>query len=144
MNEFEKVVMDIGKGIEWPFVRAGQLIGLLTVALKDEPGVKAAVVGLVQQIEAVTADGAIVIAAKGIDVTADLAEVAQMKALWNYVTGTFLPDVEAAWSEIKPEIDALNAASDPSSNVPEAPLPATPGVTAAAVAAPGLHTVVPK
>ena len=135
MNGFEKVVVDIGKVIEWPFVHGAELAKLLSEALKDEPAVKAAVVGLVQEIGLVTADGAIVVSSAGVNITADMAELAAMKALWTYVTQTFLPAVETAWKDIGPEMAALESAGE----APPAPAPA-----AAVDPAPGLHTVVSR
>jgi len=135
MNGFEKVVVDIGKGIEWPFVHAAELTKLLSEALKDEPAVKAAVVGLVQEIGLVTADGAIVVSSAGVNVTADMAELVAMKALWTYIAQTFLPAVETAWKDIRPEMAALESAG----GAPPAQAPA-----AAVDPAPGLHSVVPQ
>jgi hypothetical protein len=50
-----------------------------------------AVVGLVTKIKEVTEDSAIAIAAKGLNVPDDIQTVEDAKALWAYVTETFLP-----------------------------------------------------
>lgn len=126
MNKFERVMVDIGKGIEYPFKHGAQIVELLGMALKDEPALKDAIQGLIAQIGVCTADGVVVISAKGLDLTADLAEIAAAKALFGYVVNTFLPEVEAVYKDMKPEIDGLTASVD------SAPQPG-----------PGLHNVVP-
>jgi hypothetical protein len=126
MNAFENVVEKIGKGIAWPFVHATQVIEVLTTALKDEPTVKTAIVGLVQQIEMLDKDGATSLADKGIDIPEDIATVADAKALWAYVTGTFLPAVESAYKDFDADLQVAQ--------------PVT-AAAAAGTAGPGLHTV---
>lgn len=132
MNGFEKAIVDVGKVVAWPFEHGAQLIKTVEDGLKDEPAVKTAVVGLISEVGAVTADGAIVVAGKGLDIAADAAELVAMKALFTYVTGTFLPAVKAAYTDLAPDIEALTADATPA---PAAPTGATTG--------PGLHTVVP-
>jgi hypothetical protein len=131
MNVFENVVEKIGKAIAYPFIHAAQVIEVLTTALHDEPAVKTAVVGLIQQIEMLDKDGASALAAKGINIPEDMATLADAKALWQYVTDTFLPAVEAAYKDFDADLQTANAA--PAAD-------ATP-VADAAMAGPGLHTV---
>ncbi|HUX10911.1 MAG TPA: hypothetical protein VMW51_09735 [Terriglobia bacterium] len=130
MNELEKVLVKIGHGVEWPFVHGEQLVKLLTSVLKDEPAVKAAVVGLIQQIATITADGAIVVSGAGVNLTADMAELVAARALWNYVVTVFLPAVQGAWKDLEPTIGGLEAG---------AASQAAPAV----VPPPGLHNVTP-
>jgi hypothetical protein len=120
------VLAKIGKVIAWPFEHASQVIETLSTALKDEPEVKTAVVGLVSQIETLTKDGAVAVAAHGIDIPDDLAEVAAAQALWAYVKGTFLPAIEAAYKDVEAAV--------------KVPSPAE-AVAAAVGAAPALSTV---
>jgi hypothetical protein len=133
MNAFEKIVVKVGEGIAWPFEHGAQLVEVLTTALKDEPAVKAAIVGLVQQVETVTADGAIAVAAKGIDLPDDIQTAAAAQTLFSYVVKTFIPAVSAAYKDLSADV--------------KAPAPADPPPTPATVAAdavqtgPGLHTI---
>lgn len=101
MNGFEKFFAKVGKAIAWPFEHSIQVIETLSAALKDEPEVKTAIVGLVSQIKTLTEDGAVAVAAKGIDVPDDLATVAAAQTLFAYVTQTFLPAIEAAYKDVE-------------------------------------------
>lgn len=111
MNPVEKVFEKIGKAIAWPFVHATEVIEVLTTALKDEPEVKTAIVGLVQQIQALVKDGSIAIAADGLNVPDDVATVAAAQTLFAYVTGTFLPTLESAYKDEKSDVETA-ASSD--------------------------------
>jgi hypothetical protein len=111
MNPFENAVKKIGHAIAWPFVHAEQVIKVLETALTDEPAVKTAVTGLITQIEALTADGAVAVAAKGIDVSDDVATVAAAQTLFKYVTETFLPAIEEAFKDVKADLAAPAAAA---------------------------------
>lgn len=135
MNGFEKVMVDIGKGVAYPFVHSAQLIAILGTALKDEPVVKDAVVGLISQVGQLTAEGAIAVTAKGIDLPDDVATLVAAKSLFTYVTLTFLPAVEGAYKDLAPEIKGLDQPA-PAPDAAPAPAPAV-------VPAPGLHTVTP-
>jgi hypothetical protein len=123
------VLVDLGHGIEWPFEHGAQLIKTVDVAMKDEPEAKAAIVGLLTQISAVTASGAIVVSSKGVDLAADAAAIVAAKQLFLYVENTFLPAVKTIYGDLAPEIEGLAASA------PIAPAAPQPG--------PGLHTVVP-
>ena len=133
MNKFESIVVTIGKDVAWPFTHGIQLLQLLDKALKDEPQAKQLIVGLVSQIADVSATGAIAVEAKGLDLPADLAELAAMKTLWSYVVTTFLPGIKTIYGDLAPVVDALTAANDAT--------PA-PALSADAQAGPGLHTQV--
>ena len=126
-NWFLNDVKKVGNVLAWPFVHAEQLIKTLDTALADTPAVKIAVVGLIQHVEAVTADGAIAVAAKGIDLPDDIATVAAAQTLYKYVTDVFLPAVEKAYKDVAADVADL--------------VPATRPVTSDA--GPGLHTVTP-
>jgi hypothetical protein len=133
MNGFEKVFVKVGEGIAWPFEHGAQLIEVLTTALKDEPAVKTAIVGLVQQVETVTADGAIAVAAKGIDITDDVQAVAAAQTLYGYVVQTFIPAVSAAYKDLSADVKASAPADPP-------PTPVSVAVNAVQTG-PGLHTI---
>jgi hypothetical protein len=129
-NEFVKVLDKVGHVLDWPFVHAVEVVKVVDTALVDEPKIKLAVTGLLQQIEAVTADGAIAVGTKGLDLPDDIGCVVAAETLFKYVTGTFIPAVDAAFTDV--ESDLYPAA---------APAP-TPASTPAIVdPGPGLHTV---
>ena len=88
----------VGKILEWPFVHAAQVIGVLTVTLTQYPLVRTAVIGLITQIQTNVQDVALAAADKGLNVSADVAELAAAKSLWVYVTQVFMPAIEAAYN----------------------------------------------
>lgn len=92
----EKIVADV----EYPFVHAPKFVTLIDEAVKGEPAIKAAVINLVKAAELAIADGAIAVAAKGIDLPADLAEVHDIESFFTYFKGTFLPLIEAEYKEL--------------------------------------------
>ena len=129
MNEAEKIAVDVGKAIEWPFVHAFQLARFVGAALKDEPKVKDAVTGLMAQIEAVTAQGAIVIAADGLNLPADLAELAAAQTLFAYVVNVFVPAVSGTWKDLGGALAVPSPIADLEPSPLSEPIPG-----------PGLHT----
>ena len=129
------VIKKIGEKIisivEWPFKHAVALEELLSDGLKDEPEVKAAIIGLTERAGAIGADTVAAIAEHGLDVPEDLKDVEDVKALFAYIQTTFLPAIEKAYADFKSATAGLST--------PAAPAAATP----APVEAPGLHNVVP-
>jgi hypothetical protein len=79
-------------------------IAVLTTALKDEPAVKAAVVALVQAGSKVIADGAIAVAAKGVNLPEDIATVVDAESFVQYFAHTFVPAVSACIKEVEADI----------------------------------------
>ncbi|MGA9071856.1 MAG: hypothetical protein WB424_16455 [Terracidiphilus sp.] len=138
---FGSVIKDIAKGIAWPFVHAAQVIEVLTAALKDEPSVKDAVIGLIQEIKTVGEDALTAAAAKGLDVPDDILTIEAAQTLYTYVQTKFLPAVESAY---KDEAAALQSADIPAPAAAEA-APATPPVDPSTIVypGPGLHNVAP-
>ncbi len=120
----------VGHVIAWPFVHAADLVSTIETGLKDEPEAKTAVVGLIERIETLGADGASALASKGVDLPADLRELYDAKVLFEYVRDVFIPEVKKVYGDIAPEIEKL-AGVDSSAPVAD-PVPAFPG----------LHTVV--
>ena len=55
MNKFEhvaeNVVKDAVAALEFPFKRTAQFVSVINTAIKNEPPVKTAVIGLVKQVE---------------------------------------------------------------------------------------------
>ena len=140
-NAFERFFKKVGHVIEWPFVHGEEVIEILTTALKDTPAVKTAITGLVAKIKQVAEDSALAIAARGLDVPDDIQTVTDAKELWTYVTGTFLPAVEAACKDL--ELDVTTA--DPAPPVPvvaATAAPATEPAFATTLSGPGLHNAV--
>jgi hypothetical protein len=128
-NWFATDAKKVGKVLEYPFVHAEQFIKTLSDALTDAPVVKNAMVGLLQQVEVVTADGAIAVAAKGIDLPDDVATVAAAQTLYQYVTNTFLPAVEKAYKDVAADVELTPAT------------PVTPAPASEVIQGPGLHTI---
>jgi hypothetical protein len=134
MIGFEEAVEDVGKVVAWPFVHAAKVVEVLTTALEDEPTVKTAIVGLVQQIETVTADGAIAISARGLDLPEDVEEVTAAQTLFADVKNTFLSAVEKAYKDLDSDVTETPApvASADATESESAPV-FSPG--------PGLHMI---
>lgn len=126
-----KGLEDVGKGLEWPFKHLAQFIAVIGVALKDEPELQTAVMGLLEQFKPLLADGAADFASNGLNLPADLKTLANLQTLMKYFTDTFLPTVEQVWKDAETVVDTAAA-----------PVPAAPAA-AEVKAGPGLHAVVP-
>ena len=112
--------------VEYPFKHAIAIEELISDGLKDEPATKDAIVGLVEQFEAVGSDVVGDVATNGLNLTSDLKTIADVRALFAFYQNTFLPAIEAAYADLKKDI-------------PVAPAPAAD----VAQPGPGLHTVSP-
>jgi hypothetical protein len=134
MNGFERVFVDVGKGIAWPFKHVAKIIEYLDTVLKDEPVVKKAVIGLIMQSQTLLADGAAAATGDGLNVKADMSCVSAAETLFGYVKNTFLPAIEKAYGDF-----VADSLPDPASD----PVPAVTITEDALPASPGLHTVVP-
>jgi hypothetical protein len=121
--------------VEWPFVHASKIEKLIGDGMKDAPATKGAIIGLVEQFEAIGPNVALAIAAKGFDIPDDLKTGTDIKSLFTYFTGTFLPAVEKDYADLKADLPADTTTQA----IAAAPIPAP----AAAVVqpGPGLHTV---
>ena len=80
-----------------PFVHTAKFVAVLSDAIKNEPPVKAAIVGLVQAAEAAIGDVSIAAATKGADIPEDLKAVTDIESFFVYFTNSFLPAIESAW-----------------------------------------------
>ncbi len=98
-NAFLTGLEDVGKVLAWPFVHGARVIAILTATLKDYPAVRTAVTGLVQQCITVESDAASAIKDGGLNLDEDAISLDAAKALYAYVTGTFLPAIEAAYND---------------------------------------------
>lgn len=143
---FITVVKKIGEKIlsvvEYPIKHSVQLAEMLVDFEKDEPKVKTAIVGLVEQFEALGPEVAAAIAAKGVNFAADAATVAGVESLFGYFVNTFLPAVEAAYADFKTEID-VPATAELATASPTPPTQPADAGTDALQGGPGLHNVVP-
>ena len=105
MSNIVKGVEAVGKDVlhvvEYPFVHAAQMVAVLTEAMKDEPTVKQAIVGLVDQAEGVDVDAVAAIASKGINLADDLKALQDAASFFAYFKNSFLPVVEAAYKDIQ-------------------------------------------
>jgi hypothetical protein len=110
--------------VEAPFKYAAQTEKVLADGIKDAPQLKSAIVGLVHEFEQLGPDVLQCIAEKGFDIPEDLKACADVKALFQYFTQTFMPVVEATVADFKHDV---------ATSAPAAPV----------VEAPGLHTTIP-
>jgi len=116
-------------------------VEVLETALKDEPTVKTAIVGLIQKIETLGADATKAIAAEGLDVPDDVLTAQAAQTLFEYVKETFLPAIESAY---KDEASILEAGAATSLQVEAASSSSPDSATDESTIVqqgPGLHTV---
>jgi hypothetical protein len=111
MNEFEKIAEDIGKGVAYPFVHTAQFVKVLGDALTETPAVKTAVVQIVQAGEKIVADAGVDAVSKGLDLTSDLATVADVQSFFQLFATKFLPVVQAAYKELAADAKTAPAAT---------------------------------
>jgi hypothetical protein len=141
MNIFEKVAKEVGTVIAYPFVHTTKIIEILTDVLKDEPTVKTAVVGLIQQIESVVKDATYAASAGGLNLTDDVAEIVAAKALFEYVKSTFLPDVEAVYKDLAVDIKASDSTTTSTTTTAAATSITETAAAETVSVGPGLHAV---
>lgn len=141
MNIFEKVAKEVGTVIAYPFFHVTKIIEILTDVLKDEPTVKTAVVGLIQQIESVVKDATYAASAYGLNMTDDVAEIIAAKALFEYVKSTFLPDVEAVYKDLAVDIEASDSTTTSTTTTAAATSITETAAAETVSVGPGLHAV---
>jgi hypothetical protein len=109
MNKFEHVVEVVGKdiwhGIEYPFVHTAKVLALLDTAIKDSPKVKQEVLAMIQQAEAVIKDVGLDVSERGVNIPQDMQTLVDVKAFVTYFAGTFVPAMEAIYSEVKNDLN---------------------------------------
>jgi hypothetical protein len=122
MNEFEKIGEDILHGVEWPFKHGVQFVELMDTAIKNEPAAKAAIIGLVKQILALTGAITPAAAAEGTNLSLDTVVVTDAESLWQYVKTVFIPEAEAVFTEVKEivEPDVVTTTTTTTTTVPVA------------------------
>lgn len=103
-NKVVTVLKDIGKVVVWPIDHLGKVISAINTALKAEPAVKTAIVGLLTKIQTLTNDAAAAATADGLNVPADMATATAAAALFTYIKDTFIPQLEAAYNSEKAAI----------------------------------------
>ena len=146
MTVIKKIGEKVISIVEWPIKHSVQVAELLGTAIEDEPEVKTAIVGLVQQFEAIGADTAADIAANGLNLASDVKTVADVQVLFKYFTSTFIPAIEKAFSDFQVDVSGT-----PATAAPTAPAATTDATTTDAGTAstdtpqlqpgPGLHTI---
>lgn len=130
-----KVGVDVLKVLQWPFVHTAMLAKVLDRtyvtaqdAIKDEPQVRELILGLVQNFEKLGPDTLAALASKGTDIGADIRTVEDVRAAFQYFTGTFLPQVEAIYKGLETDVEAAKSAGAPSpapQPIVEPPVPVT-------------------
>lgn len=98
-NKFLTIVEQIGSVIAWPFVHASRAVSIIQTTMRDYPAVRAAVIGLVQQVQTNIQDAQAAMAADGLNIPADVAELKAAKALYDYAVTVFLPALESAYQD---------------------------------------------
>jgi hypothetical protein len=111
-NEFEKVVEDIGKGIEYPFKFADKAAKVLATIIKDDPEAKIIFTTLTQKCEAIGADVLMDVGAKGLNLIADEGTITALQDLGAYLKGTVIPFIEAAYGTIVADVVTTAATTD--------------------------------
>lgn len=126
------VIKKIGEKIlsivEWPIVHSVMLFEMLKDFEEDEPKVKTAIVGLVEQFEALTPDVLEALADKGMDIPEDMKAAADVKALFSYFKDKFLPAIEDAYADFKKDTGIAVVQQ------PDAPVTETASIAADATA----------
>jgi hypothetical protein len=124
--------------VEWPFQHSVQVAKIIETGIEDELELKAALVGLVEQFEALGPDTTAAIAANGFNLPADMKEATDLKSLFSFFENTLKPAVEKTLTDVKGDLGAAATGS----TAPAAADPAQASTDPAAVqAGPGLHTV---
>lgn len=101
MNPVLNALRKIGAVITWP-IRHSIMLGKMLVDFeRDEPKVKDVIVGLVEKFESLGPQAVAAIAARGLNIPADLAVEQGVKDLFSYFAQTFLPTVEEAYSDFE-------------------------------------------
>lgn len=126
MNGFEKVAVAVVRGVEAPFKYADKVEKLLATALKDEPELKTAIVGLVQRVETVVGDASADIATKGLNLPGDIQTIRDVQSLAVYVRDDFAPVVSKVWGDVAVDLKAAEVPAVPSPA--SVPAPLGPGV----------------
>lgn len=115
----------LGQELLWPVTHLSKAIAAADQALKAEPAVKAAVTALLTKIQQTAVDAAAAAAQQGLNITADLAAASAAGALLGYITATFLPAIEAAFTAPATATPKPAKASPPRKPKP-APAPPAP------------------
>jgi hypothetical protein len=115
-TEVKDVAEKVLHAAEWPFKSAAELEAFIATAIKEEGPARTVVVGLIQQVKTVVFDGSKDIAEKGLSLPDDMQTITDLKSLAAYFNGTFLPEAEKVWSELK--TDAGEASTAPASSAP--------------------------
>ena len=102
------VAKGVEKGVEYAIVHPVEFCmkaeKIIASAIKDQPEVKAAVLGLVKQATGVIGDVGNDVAEKGINLAADAKTLADAEAFFAYFKGNFIPLVEKLYAEVKADL----------------------------------------
>lgn len=116
-NVFEKIghgikvgAEDVVHGVEDVVAFLPKAAKVLGTAIKDDPQVKAQVLELVKQAEAVIADTALAASEKGINLTQDAKALGDAEAFFTWFKSSFIPFVERVYGELKADVTAPTTA----------------------------------
>ena len=110
VKDLEVAGKDVIKVVVYPFVHTAKVIAILGTALKDEPALKASVTNLVSAAAKIIADGALDVAAKGMNLPEDLATITDMIVFFRYFSSTFIPEVESVIKDVEVDVKLPAAA----------------------------------
>jgi len=103
-HDVKNAAVDTGKGIADAVEWLPNAEHVFATAIKDQPVVKAAILGLVKQAAVVIADIGIDAAAKGFDLVSDLKTLSDAEAFFSYFARTFMPAIEQVYADVKADI----------------------------------------
>ena len=123
LQALETFGADALKDIELPVTAVDKVFLVLTKGASDAPEVATVIRTLVTKCVTIGADGATAVNADGLNIPDDLKLLGDAKDLYTYVTGTVIPTVEQAFSDITGAVKspapaastkaAVNAGADP-------------------------------
>ena len=96
----ETVAVKVEEGVVKALSVSEKTLAILTTSLKDEPELKATIVGLITAAEKIIADGSTATAAKGINIAADASTLADAEAFFTYFKSSFIPVVESVFTDL--------------------------------------------
>lgn len=99
-TKLEEIGTDIVKGIEYPFKLINKTSAVLDVVITNEADLKNVFKGFLQEAIKIAGDASQVEATKGFDFTTDAAAIADIKALFTYLTSAVIPEIEKVYGAI--------------------------------------------
>jgi hypothetical protein len=109
----KKILVDVEKVIEFVPEHVADAVEVVTTIIKEDPIVTSDVKQLIGLVDAVVADVAIDVAAKGLDIVEDKATLTALVALAAFVKGPLWTDLTTAYKALKTDVAAAPVAAAP-------------------------------